>query len=90
LPLDKYDQKDLFNLTINSSGDFNMGTLTDNHLKKLKDLINSKFESVDRNFEKIDSKFEKVFEEFIAVKKVIIVDITLINFGQVFRFTENK
>jgi archaellum component FlaC len=45
-----------------------MSTVTDNDLKELKDLINSKFEQVDRNFEKIDSKFEKVFEEFTAVK----------------------
>jgi polyhydroxyalkanoate synthesis regulator phasin len=49
-----------------------MSTITDNDLRELKDLINSKFEQVDRKFEqvneKIDSKFEKVFEEFTAVK----------------------
>jgi archaellum component FlaC len=45
-----------------------MSTVTDNDLKELKNLINSKFEQVDRNFEKIDSKFEKVFEEFTAVR----------------------
>ena len=45
-----------------------MSTVTENDLKELKDLINSKFEQVDRNFEKIESKFERVFEEFTAVK----------------------
>jgi archaellum component FlaC len=56
-----------------------MSTLTDNYLRELKDLINSKFEQVDRKIEqvdrkieqgneKIDSKFEKVFEEFTTVK----------------------
>jgi len=34
-----------------------MSTVTDNDLKELRDLINSKFEQIDR-------KFEKVFEEF--------------------------
>ncbi|BAQ62486.1 hypothetical protein GM3708_2892 [Geminocystis sp. NIES-3708] len=34
-----------------------MTTITDNHLKELKDLINSKFEQVN---EKIDSRFEQV------------------------------
>jgi len=55
-----------------------MSTVTDNDLKELKDLINSKFEQVDRNFEKIDSKFERVFEEFTAVK----VEIATLKEGQ--------
>jgi predicted nucleic acid-binding Zn-ribbon protein len=38
-----------------------MSTLTDNGLKELKDLINSKFQQVDR-------KFERVFDEFTTVK----------------------
>ncbi|WP_017295782.1 hypothetical protein [Geminocystis herdmanii] len=38
-----------------------MSTITDNDLKELKDLINSKFEQVDR-------KFEKVFEELTSIK----------------------
>jgi tetrahydromethanopterin S-methyltransferase subunit G len=38
-----------------------MSTVTDNDLKELKDLINSKFEQVDR-------KFEKVFEELTDIK----------------------
>ncbi|MGI0481125.1 hypothetical protein ACN4EE_10065 [Geminocystis sp. CENA526] len=45
-----------------------MSTVTDNDLKELRDLINSKFEQVDRNFEKIDSKFEKIFEELTTIK----------------------
>lgn len=45
-----------------------MSTVTDNDLKELKDLTNSKFEQVDRNLEKIDSKFERVFEEFTAIR----------------------
>jgi len=62
-----------------------MSTVTDNDLKELKDLINSKFEQVDRNFakiddkfEKIDSKFEKVFEELTTIK----VDIATLKEGQ--------
>ncbi|MBL1210969.1 hypothetical protein [Geminocystis sp. GBBB08] len=38
-----------------------MSTVTDNDLKELKDLINSKFE-------KIDNKFERVFEELTDIK----------------------
>lgn len=38
-----------------------MSTITDNDLKELKDLINSKFEQVDR-------KFEKVFDELTSIK----------------------
>ncbi len=60
-----------------------MSTVTDNDLRELKDLINSKFEQVDRKIEqgnekienkfeqvneKIENKFEKVFEEFTTVK----------------------
>lgn len=41
-----------------------MGTVTNNDLQELKDLINSKFEQVDHKFElvneKIDSRFEQV------------------------------
>lgn len=59
-----------------------MSTVTDNDLRELKDLINSKFEQFDRKIEqvkeKIDSKFEKVFEEFTAVK----VDIATLKEGQ--------
>lgn len=55
-----------------------MSTLTDNDLKELKDLINSKFEQVDRNFAKIDGKFEKVFEELTDIK----VDIATLKEGQ--------
>ena len=38
-----------------------MSTVTDNDLRELKDLINSKFEQVDR-------KFEMVFEELTDIK----------------------
>lgn len=38
-----------------------MSTVTDNDLRELKDLINSKFEQVDR-------KFERVFEELTTIK----------------------
>jgi len=38
-----------------------MSTVTENDLRELKDLINSKFEQVDR-------KFEKVFEELTNIK----------------------
>jgi peptidoglycan hydrolase CwlO-like protein len=48
-----------------------MSTVTDNDLKELKDLINSKFEQLDR-------KFEKVFEEFTDVK----VEIATLKEGQ--------
>jgi uncharacterized phage infection (PIP) family protein YhgE len=44
-----------------------MSTVTDNDLRELKDLINSKFEQIDRKFEqvneKIDSRFEQVNEK---------------------------
>ncbi|MGI0482840.1 hypothetical protein ACN4EE_18900 [Geminocystis sp. CENA526] len=44
-----------------------MSTLTNNDLRELKDLINSKFEQVDRKFEqindKIDTKIEQVNEK---------------------------
>ncbi|MBF2055858.1 MAG: hypothetical protein IGQ45_01275 [Cyanobacterium sp. T60_A2020_053] len=49
-----------------------MSTLMDNDLKELKDLINSKFEQVDR-------KFEKVFEEFTSVKIEIATIKTEVN-----------
>ena len=48
-----------------------MSTVTDNDLKELKDLINSKFEQVDRNFEKLDNKIEKLSED---VNKDLKVD----------------
>ncbi|WP_017293647.1 hypothetical protein [Geminocystis herdmanii] len=44
-----------------------MSTVTDNDLRELKDLINSKFEQVDRKIEqgneKIENKFEQVNEK---------------------------
>ncbi len=52
-----------------------MSTVTDNDLKELRDLINSKFESIN---EKIESKFERVFEEFTVVK----VEIATLKEGQ--------
>ncbi|MGI0482051.1 hypothetical protein ACN4EE_14855 [Geminocystis sp. CENA526] len=41
-----------------------MSTVTDNNLKELKDLINSKFEQVDRQFQQINSKFEQIDRQF--------------------------
>ncbi|NCO74789.1 MAG: hypothetical protein GW795_08875 [Cyanobacteria bacterium] len=50
-----------------------MSTVTDNDLRELKDLINSKFEQVDRKIEqvneKIDSRFEQVNSQFIQVNE---------------------
>ena len=48
-----------------------MSTVTDNDLKELKDLINSKFEQVDR-------KFERVFDELTTIK----IDIATLKEGQ--------
>jgi predicted nuclease with TOPRIM domain len=59
-----------------------MSTVTDNDLRELKDLINSKFQQIDSQFlqinEKIDSKFERVFEELTTIK----VDIATLKEGQ--------
>ena len=63
-----------------------MGTVTDNDLKELRDLINSKFEQINEKIEgkfeqvneKIDRKFEKVFEELTTIK----VDIATLKEGQ--------
>jgi archaellum component FlaC len=59
-----------------------MSTVTDNDLRELKDLINSKFEQVDRKIEslneKIDNKFDKIFDELTTVK----VEIATIKEGQ--------
>ncbi|MBF2055999.1 MAG: hypothetical protein IGQ45_02010 [Cyanobacterium sp. T60_A2020_053] len=40
-----------------------MSTVTDNDLRELKDLINSKFEQINSKFEQINSKFEQVNEK---------------------------
>lgn len=48
-----------------------MSTVTDNDLRELKNLINSRFEQVDR-------KLEKVFEELTDIK----VDIATLKEGQ--------
>ena len=37
-----------------------MITITENDIKDLKDLINSKFESLDNKFESLDNKFESL------------------------------
>lgn len=50
---------------------FNMSTITDSDLKDLRDLINSKFEQIDR-------KFERVFDELTTIK----VDIATLKEGQ--------
>jgi uncharacterized phage infection (PIP) family protein YhgE len=66
-----------------------MSTVTDNDLKELKDLINSKFEQVDRKFEqvneKIDSRFEQVNSQFIQVNEKLNdmrVEIATLKEGQ--------
>ncbi|WP_373479361.1 hypothetical protein [Geminocystis sp.] len=48
-----------------------MSTITDNDLRELKDLINSKFEQVDR-------KLEKITDEIITLK----VEIATVKEGQ--------
>ncbi|MGI0482558.1 hypothetical protein ACN4EE_17465 [Geminocystis sp. CENA526] len=40
-----------------------MSTITDNDLKELKDLINSKFEQFDRKFEQMGSKINQLNEK---------------------------
>jgi uncharacterized coiled-coil DUF342 family protein len=40
-----------------------MSTVTDNDLRELKDLINSKFEQVDRKFEQVNEKIDSRFEQ---------------------------
>ncbi|MBF2057329.1 MAG: hypothetical protein IGQ45_08910 [Cyanobacterium sp. T60_A2020_053] len=41
-----------------------MSTVTDNDLKELKDLLNSKFDKIDDKFEQINSKFDKIDDKF--------------------------
>jgi murein lipoprotein len=52
-----------------------MSTVTDNDLKELKDLINSKFEQIN---EKIDSRFEQVDNKLNDIR----VDIATLKEGQ--------
>ncbi|WP_017296195.1 hypothetical protein [Geminocystis herdmanii] len=73
-----------------------MSTVTDNDLRELKDLINSKFEQVDRKFEQIDRKIEQVdrkieqgnekidskFEKVFEELTTIKVDIATLKEGQ--------
>lgn len=55
-----------------------MSTLTDNDLKELKDLINSKFAQVDRQLEKLDPKIGKLSEDVNSLK----VDLATLKEGQ--------
>ncbi len=59
-----------------------MSTVTENDLRRLEDLINSKFEGVDRKFEKlsdeVNGKFEKLSDEVNSIK----VDIATLKEGQ--------
>ena len=45
-----------------------MSTVTDNDLRELKNLINSRFEQVDR-------KLEKVFEELTDIKVALLQSV---------------
>ena len=51
-----------------------MSTFTENDLKELKNLINSKFEKVDHQFEKVNSQLNQINEKV----NIINVDIASI------------
>lgn len=46
-----------------------MSTVTDNDLRELKDLINSKFEQVDRKFEQVNDKLNDLRVEIATLKE---------------------
>ncbi len=55
-----------------------MSTVTENDLRELKDLINSKFEQVNSKFEQINDKFEQVNGKLNDLR----VDIAVLKEGQ--------
>ncbi len=62
-----------------------MSTVTENDLREIKDLINSKFEQVNDKFEQVNDKFEQINSKFEQVNDKLNdlkIDIAVLKEGQ--------